>query len=82
MGIAEDRIELNNSGIRGIVQKLLRDQQTMYVLELEGGRKGEIAAMKPLLGAGPFLHVRSGFPVLRYENADVNEQPTEFRVYV
>jgi hypothetical protein len=82
MGIAEDRIELNNLGIRGMVQKLLRDKQTTYVLELQGGWRGEIVGTKPLLGTGSFLYVRPGFPVLCYQNVTLKEQPTEFRVDV
>ena len=82
MGIAEDREELNGSGLRGVVSQLRLGAKMGYVVITNNGWNGQIVAEKPSLGTAPFLQVTPGSPVLRYENRELSEQPTEFREHV
>jgi hypothetical protein len=68
VGIKEDRDEFNNTGIRGLLKKLMREVDEGFIRELPGGWHGEIVFEHPAPGAGPYLHYRRGFAVLRYTN--------------
>lgn len=82
MGITADREEFNNSGLRGIVNKLRQEGGTGYVIETDNGWRGQLVSARPSLGTSPFLYVTPGFPVMRYENRELDGQPTEFSEHV
>jgi len=83
MSIQEDRDELNNTGIRGLLHEAMRDSAEGFIRELPGGWLGEQVRSRPEPGSGPYLHFRRGFPVLRYRNETADDKScTEFRAFI
>ncbi|MDO9003599.1 MAG: hypothetical protein Q7V20_09125 [Aquabacterium sp.] len=82
MSIAEDREEFNNTGLRGLLQRLAKTGQPTYVLELDGGHRGQVIDAKPHLGGGAYIFSERGSPPLRYANLVEGETPTEYRLFV
>lgn len=78
MSAKDDQEDFDYSGLRGLVRRLRKTGLISYVLETEGGWRGHVVDTKPPLGTAPFLCIEPGCPVLRYENRDVNEKPTQF----
>lgn len=83
MGIQEDRDEFNNTGIRGLLKKLMREGDEGFIRELTGSWRGEIVPDRPLPGTGPYLHYRRGFAVVRYSNSSTDDHASsEFRAEI
>lgn len=83
MGISEDRDDFNQSGLRGLLRRLMKEKDEAFVRVLEGGFRGEEAQEKPASGTGPYLHYRKGDAVIEYSNASIGDDASkEFRVEV
>ena len=80
MGISEDRYEFNESGIRRLVKEVFNSGCAAYIRIRDGGWQGDITMISPCPGDGPYLLVRPGYEVLRYEN-ELNDPsaPSIFR---
>jgi hypothetical protein len=80
MGIAEDREDFNSTGLRGVLQKAMRERDEAFIRVLEGGWHGELLNGRPEPGSGPYLHFRRGHPVLQYSNSTpTDENVSEYR---
>lgn len=83
MGIQEDRNEFNNTGIRGLLRRVMQESDEAFIKELAGGWRGEVVAHHPIKGSGPYLHFRRGYPVIRYSNASPDDQSCmEYRIEI
>ena len=83
MGISEDRDDFNQSGLRGLLRRLMKEKDEAFVRILEGGWRGEEAQERPAPGTGPYLHYRKGYAVIEYSNASTGDDASkEFRVEV
>jgi hypothetical protein len=83
MGIKEDREDFNQSGIRGLLRRLMKEKDEAFVRILEGGWWGKEVAERPAPGSGPYLHYRKGDAVREYSNASITEKGfKEYRVEV
>jgi hypothetical protein len=83
MGIREDREDFNQSGLRGLLRRLMTEKDEAFVRILEGGWRGEEASERPAPGTGPYLHYRKGYAVIQYSNASIGDEGfKEFRVEV
>lgn len=77
MGIKEDRNDFNNTGLRGVLKKVMEKQDEGFVRILERGWRGEEVPEMPAPGSGAYLHYVKGYPVLKYFNATANDQSFE-----
>ena len=83
MGIKEDREDFNQSGLRGLMRRLMEEKDEAFVRILEGGWRGEEAAERPAPGTGPYLHYRKGYAVMKYLNASIGDKTSkDFRIEV
>ena len=83
MGIREDREGFNQSGLRGLLRRLMTEKDEAFVRILEGGWRGEESSERPAPGTGPYLHYKKGYAVIEYSNASAeDEDSNEFRVEV
>ena len=83
MTIEEDREEFNGTGLRGMLQDLMKSGDEGFVRELPDGWRGEAASERPAPGSGPYLHYRQGYAVLRYDNEHSSDQRfSEYKVFV
>jgi hypothetical protein len=83
MGIKEDREEFNQSGLRGLLRRLMKEKDEAFVRILEGGWRGEEVAARPASGTGPYLHYRKGFAVIEYSNTSTGDKIIkDFRIEV
>lgn len=83
MSIREDREDFNQSGLRGLLRRLMTEKDEAFVRILEGGWRGEEASEKPAPGTGPYLHYRKGDAVREYSNASITDKGfKEYRVEV
>lgn len=83
MGIKEDREEFNQSGLRGLLRRLMAEKDEAFVKILEGGWRGQEVAGRPAPGTGPYLHYRKGYAVLEYSNASIEDRSSKtFRIEV
>jgi hypothetical protein len=79
MSFLEDKEDFNSTGLRGLVQKLMKKKDEFFVVELEGGWRGEEVESRPEPGAGPYIHFRHGNGALRYSNS--TPQDTAVEIY-
>jgi hypothetical protein len=83
MGIREDLEDFNQSGLRGLLRRLMTEKDEAFVRILEGGWQGEEASERPAPGTGPYLHYRKGYAVIEYSNASTGDEDSkEFRIEV
>lgn len=83
MGIKEDREDFNQSGLRGLLRRLMKEKDEAVVKILEGGWKGEEIVERPAPGTGPYLHYRKGYAVMEHLNTSIGDKTTkEFRIDV
>ncbi len=83
MSIKEDRDEFNQTGLRAILRRLMKEKDEIFIKILDGGWRGEEITMRPAPGTGPYLHYRKGYPVLEYSNVLPTDTAfKEFRVEV
>lgn len=83
MGIRDDQREFNTSGLRGLVSRIIAEQEEAFIKETNNGWQGMVIPERPAPGSGPYLHYRRGFPVLRYSNISPDDNGVvEFRVEI
>ena len=83
MGIKEDREDFNQSGLRGLLRRLMEEKDEVFVRILEEGWRGEEVSERPAPGTGPYLHYRKGYVVMKYLNASTGDKTSkEFRIEV
>ena len=73
MGIKEDQEDFNETGLRGLLRRIMKEKDEAFIKILNGGWKGVEVPEKPSPGSGPYLHYRKGYSVLEYSN----ESPTD-----
>lgn len=83
MGIKEDREDFNQSGLRGLLRRLMKKKDEGFVRILEGGWRGKEVPQRPAPGIGPYLHYRKGYAVMEYSNASTGDKTSkEFRIEI
>lgn len=78
MTVREDRDEFANSGVQGLVKRLLSLGNEGYVLIAEGGWRGTIVSDRPALGQGAFVHVVPGDAPQLFANAAADERGSDY----
>lgn len=73
----EDQAEFNQSGIRGLLAKAMRNGQEAFIKEAAGGWNGELLIERPAEGSGPYLHFKVGFGATRYYNEKIGDDRSE-----
>lgn len=69
MSFREDKEEFNTTGLRGFVQKLMKEKQEFFVVEMEDGWRGTEVKSRPEPGAGPYIDFKSGSGAFRFSNS-------------
>ena len=83
MSSREDREEFNQSGLRGLLRRLMKEKDEAFVRILDGGWGGEEVSARPTPGTGAYLHYRKGYSVIQYSNTSTTDKGfKEFRVEV
>ncbi|MFA6147006.1 MAG: hypothetical protein WC899_02225 [bacterium] len=79
MGIKEDKEDFNETGLLGVLRKLMTERDEGFIKVLEGEWRGEVILERPALGSGPYLHYKKGSGVVKYRNYSVEDtQGTNF----
>jgi hypothetical protein len=77
MSVHEDRQEFENSGLRGILRRLMAGADEGFVRILSEGWQGERVDSRPAPGSGPYIHFRRGFPLHKYLNEKSGDERVE-----
>lgn len=77
MSFQEDQYDFNNTGLRGVLKKVMGEKDEGFVRILGGGWRGEELSEMPAPGSGAYLHFVKGYPVIKYFNATANDQSSE-----
>lgn len=77
MDVKEDRDELNNTGWRGALKRLMATKDEGFIKLHPAGWLGEEVDERPAPGSGPYIHFQRGNPPVRYQNSTPGDQTRE-----
>lgn len=78
MGVKEDRDEINNSGWRAILRRMMTAQKPEGFIKLHpAGWMGEEVDARPAAGSGEYIYYRRGYAPLKFRNRDAADTHNE-----